>query len=258
MNLETEQQVQTTRKIYWKSILVVFCLVTVLLAGWSFRSMNNNWDESRHLHPDERYLSMVINAIEPVWTAREYFDTASSPLNPGNKDFGFFVYGTLPVFMVRYAGEWTGQVGYDLNTLLGRTMSAAMDTITILLTFFIAKKLFNRWVGLIAAALYAFAVLPIQLAHFMTVDSFTNTFAMLTVLMSVIILKRVPLLVGDETSKAKRVWYEIWLTWLLGLRLEWQPPRRSTRYPWRFCCPWWRECDTSSWRTGRKKALSCQ
>lgn len=210
MNVETEQKVQAVRKIDWKSILVVVCLVTVLLAGWSFRSMNNNWDESRHLHPDERYLSMVINAIEPVWTARQYFDTASSPLNPGNKDFGFFVYGTLPVFMVRYAGEWTGQVGYDLNTLLGRTMSAVMDTITILLTFFVAKKLFNRWVGLIAAALYAFAVLPIQLAHFMTVDSFTNTFAMLTVLMGVVILKRTPLLVKDDTSQAKRVWYEIW------------------------------------------------
>ena len=209
MNVETEQKVQKTRKIDWKSILVIVSLITIIFAGWSFRSMNNNWDESRHLHPDERYLSMVINAIEPVWTAREYFDTATSPLNPGNKDFGFFVYGTLPVFMVRYAGEWTGQVGYDLNTLLGRTLSAVMDTITILLTFFIAKKLFNRWVGLIAAVLYAFAVLPIQLAHFMTVDSFTNTFAMLTVLMAVIILKR-PLSISEQTGKVSQVWLKLW------------------------------------------------
>jgi len=101
-------------------------------------------------------------------------------------------------------------VGYDLNTLLGRTISAVMDTITILLTFFIAKKLFNRWVGLIAAALYAFAVLPIQLAHFMTVDSFTNTFGMLTVLIAVVILKR-PLLLNDVgMGKAKRAWYALW------------------------------------------------
>ncbi len=210
MNVETEQKVQETKKIDWKSILVVVSLVTILLVGWNFRSMNNNWDESRHLHPDERYLSMVINAIEPVWTAREYFDTATSPLNPGNKDFGFFVYGTLPVFMVRYAGEWTGQVGYDLNTLLGRMLSAAMDTLTILLTFVIAKKLFNRWVGLIATALYAFAVLPIQLSHFMTVDSFTNTFAMLTVLIGVIILKRQSVPASKENAKAKRVWHVIW------------------------------------------------
>lgn len=206
MNVETEQKVHEKRKIDWKSIVVVALLMAILLSGWYFRSMNNNWDESRHLHPDERYLSMVINAIEPVGTAREYFDTAKSPLNPGNKDFGFFVYGTLPVFIVRYAGEWTGQVGYDLNTLLGRTISAVMDTITILLIFFIAKKLFNRWVGLLAAALYAFAVLPIQLAHFMTVDSFTNTFAMLTVLMGVIILKRPMSSEPDEMNRANQAW----------------------------------------------------
>ena len=94
MNVETEQKVHEKRKIDWKSIVVVALLMAILLSGWFFRSMNNNWDESRHLHPDERYLSMVINAIEPVGTAREYFDTAKSPLNPGNKDFGFFVYGT--------------------------------------------------------------------------------------------------------------------------------------------------------------------
>ncbi len=38
--------------------------------------------------------------------------------------------------------------------------------------------------------MYAFAVLPIQQAHFMTVDSFTNTFGMLTVLAAVLLLKR--------------------------------------------------------------------
>jgi len=219
MNVDTQQPVRNTKRIDWKSILVICALVIILIGGWYFRSMNNNWDESRHLHPDERYLSMVINAIEPVSTPGEYFDTATSPLNPGNKDFGFFVYGTLPVFMIRYAGEWTGQVGYDLNTLLGRTMSAMMDTITILLVFFIAKKLFNRWVGLIASALYAFAVLPIQLAHFMTVDSFTNTFGALTVLMAVIILKR-PALPDDEpTGKTKRVWYQFWPYLAFGVAL---------------------------------------
>ena len=209
MNVENEQKVQK-RRIDWKSILVIFILLAILGAGWSFRSLNNNWDESRHLHPDERYLSMVVNMIEPVWTAREYFDTAASPLNPANKDFGFFVYGTLPLFMLRYAGEWTGQTGYDLNTLLGRTMSAAMDTLTILLIFLTAKKLFNRWIGLIAAALYAFAVLPIQLAHYMTVDSFTNTFAMLTVLIAAEILMRKPLSAEEESGKVIRIWKEIW------------------------------------------------
>ncbi|MBP7195932.1 MAG: hypothetical protein KBA05_00770, partial [Anaerolineaceae bacterium] len=67
MNVENEQKVQK-RRIDWKSILVIFILLAILGAGWSFRSLNNNWDESRHLHPDERYLSMVVNMIEPVWT----------------------------------------------------------------------------------------------------------------------------------------------------------------------------------------------
>ncbi len=210
MNVEIEQKVQKKWQIDWKSVFVLSALILILISGWYFRSMNNNWDESRHLHPDERYLSMVINAIEPVGSAKAYFDTANSPLNPGNKDFGFFVYGTLPVFMVRYAGQWTGQVGYDLNTLLGRSISAAMDTITILLTFLIATKLVNRWAGLIAAALYAYAVLPIQLAHFMTVDSFTNTFGAMTVLIAVIILKRGEISSSDKNGKAKKAWLDLW------------------------------------------------
>ena len=171
-------------------ISVSLLLVAVLLAGAALRLMNVNWDEGRHLHPDERFLSQVISVISPVDSVNEYFDTGKSSLNPANRDFGFFVYGTLPVFIIRYVGEWTGQIGYDLNTIIGRQLSASFDIFTILLVFLIGLFLYNKWVGLGGAALYAFAVLPIQQAHFMTVDSFTNTFGMLTVLAAVLILKR--------------------------------------------------------------------
>ncbi|HQN69634.1 MAG TPA: phospholipid carrier-dependent glycosyltransferase, partial [Anaerolineaceae bacterium] len=172
------------------NIAVSILLVAVLLAGTYLRTMNTNWDEGRHLHPDERFLSQVISVISPVDSVEAYFDTARSSLNPANRDFGFFVYGTLPVFIIRYVGEWTGQTGYDLNTLVGRQLSAGFDVLTILLVFLIGLILYNKWVGLVGATLYAFAVLPIQQAHFMTVDSFTNTFGMLTVLAAVLLLKR--------------------------------------------------------------------
>lgn len=181
---------EKSKKTLFVNCVVSVLLVLILLAGSALRLMNVNWDEGRHLHPDERFLSQVISFIRPVDSIREYFDTSQSKLNPNNHNFGFFVYGTLPVFIIRYVGEWTGQTGYDLNTIVGRKLSAYFDIATILLVFLIGLFLYNKWVGLGGAALYAFAVLPIQLAHFMTVDSFTNTFGMLTVLVAVLILRR--------------------------------------------------------------------
>lgn len=198
------------RKIVFINIIVSIGLALILLAGASLRLMNTNWDEGRHLHPDERFLSQVMASIRPVDSFSEYFDTNISKLNPSNSGFGFFVYGTLPVFIIRYVGEWTGQTGYDMNTLVGRELSAYFDLITILLVFLVGLYLYNKWVGLGGAALYAFAVLPIQQAHFMTVDSFTNTFAMLTVLAAVLILKRPKIAdqgqaeEGSEESSANR------------------------------------------------------
>lgn len=130
------------------NIAVSILLVAVLMAGMYLRTMNTNWDEGRHLHPDERFLSQVISVISPVDSVEAYFDTARSSLNPANRDFGFFVYGTLPVFIIRYVGEWTGQTGYDLNTLVGRQLSAGFDVLTILLVFLIGLILYNKWVGL--------------------------------------------------------------------------------------------------------------
>ena len=41
-------------------------------------------------------------------------------LNPHNRGYAFFVYGTLPLFIVRFTAEMTGNLGFDALKLLGR------------------------------------------------------------------------------------------------------------------------------------------
>ena len=201
-----------------RALVTVFLLAVVLVAGGYLRYLNLAWDEGFHLHPDERFLSMVLNSMQPVGSLGEYFDTQTSALNPNNHGFTFFVYGTFPLFIIRYVGEWVGQIGYDPITIVGRQLSASADFLTIILVFLIAYKLYNERAGLIAAALYAFAVLPIQQAHFLTVDTFTNTFGMLTVLAAVLILKS-PYNDTDEGGWLEQGWRYGWRYLLFGLGL---------------------------------------
>src|SRR5690606_10734459 len=113
-----------------------------------------------------------------------YFDADCSTLNPYNAGKGLYVYGTPPLFMARLAGdalvELTGN--NSLNTyngvhLVWRSLSALAEMAVILIVFFIGVELHNRWIGLVAAALYAAAVFSIQVAHFGTADAITNLFA---------------------------------------------------------------------------------
>ncbi|MFN8471927.1 MAG: DUF2298 domain-containing protein [Anaerolineae bacterium] len=174
-------------------LATVLILVGILVLGVYFRMVGRNWDEDQHLHPDERFLTMVTSAVTPARSLGEYFDTANSPLNPYNKGFGSFVYGTLPLFIVRYIAEWGNNqswlqalvgvkntlVGYGEVTLLGRFLSGLFDLAALVLLFLIGRRLFDTRVGLLAAALGAFSVLNIQQSHFYTADTFANFFAIL-------------------------------------------------------------------------------
>ena len=60
-------------------------LLVILLVAAYFRFTGLNWDDGHHLHPDERFLTMVENALELPGSVGAYFDTAQSPLNPHNK-----------------------------------------------------------------------------------------------------------------------------------------------------------------------------
>lgn len=155
-------------------------LVLIILLGAFFRLYGLNWDQNQHLHPDERFLTMVTQAIKWPSSISEYFSTDSSPLNPHNANYGFFVYGTFPIFLTKFFSEFFKFTNYNNLTLFGRFLSGIFDTLTILLIFLIGKKTFSFKVGLLASFFYAVSVLPIQLSHFYATDIFLNFFLILS------------------------------------------------------------------------------
>ncbi len=231
-----DKNIEHDRKWGW---LYDLLLVIVLLAGAGFRLTGVGWDENQHPHPDERFLTMVETGITPVlgckdqtlsvvdcplsqrdWlSVGQYFDTATSPLNPYNRNFGSYVYGTLPLFLTRYAAEigqgsaagWQdfglalndlsakwhlkfllgtpftdsaaemrGWTGYDGIPLVGRRLSAFADLGAVFLLYLIVKRVYDRRVALLAAAFSALAVMQIQQSHFFTTDNFVTFFMILT------------------------------------------------------------------------------
>ncbi len=164
-------------------------LVLVLLLGAYLRFVGLDWDGPHHLHPDERFLTMVETAIQPVESLSDYFDTQTSTLNPANRGYGFYVYGTLPLFVVRYLADVVEKTGYDQVQLVGRAVSASADLLTVLLVYLIAVRLYRKQsVGVLAAAFSALAVLQIQQSHFFTVDTVTNFLAFLAFYLAVCIM----------------------------------------------------------------------
>lgn len=180
-------------------------LIVVLLAAAGLRFIGINWDQGQHLHPDERFMTMVESAATPVKSLSEYFNTDTSTLNPHNIGYTFYVYGDLPVTITRYVAEgmnWIGEktarpgpngetaplknwAGYDEVTLLGRVLSGIADLGTIFLLYLIAKRVYGAKVALLAAAFSAVAVMQIQQSHFFTVDNFANFFMLLAVYFAV-------------------------------------------------------------------------
>lgn len=156
-------------------------LMVLLVAAW-FRFHGLNWDEGRHLHPDERFLSTVTNDLKWPRNLDTYFDPATSTLSPYTlPNMGLYVYGTLPVYAVKWIAILLDRDNYDEITILGRAMSGLFDIGTIFFLFLIGRRLYGKKVGLLAAGLLSLSVLNIQLSHFYAVDTFANLFVVGTI-----------------------------------------------------------------------------
>jgi uncharacterized membrane protein len=162
-------------------------LAAIVLLAAALRFVGLNWDEGHMLHPDERFVTMVTGAVQLPADPWDYFHTEKSTLNPYNRGFGTFAYGTAPLFLVRALADLTGT--REL-LLLGRATSALADVGTVLLTFLLGCRLFAWPIAALAAFLVAVTPLHIQQAHFYTMDSIQGFFVMAAVYWAVRVAQR--------------------------------------------------------------------
>jgi hypothetical protein len=167
-----------------------FFLLFLISIGIFFRFSWVNWSQGTNVHPDEYGLTSTLTALRIPNSLDGYFNTRLSPLSPYQKYDENSIpiqngpdnrmrWGQLPMTIIRWTAEQTGNVGYDEIRLLGRRLSALADALSLVLIFLIGRSLYGYRTGLLAAALSSLAVMQIQQSHFMTVDNFGVFFATL-------------------------------------------------------------------------------
>lgn len=156
----------------------MLALAIIFLAGF-LRIFNMQWDHGFHMHPDERAIIMKVTSLALPSSFSDFFSPEST-LNPK-----FFAYGSLPFYLLFFVGSLGESIGYhvlqyDPITIIGRYISAFFDIGSLIVLFFLAKKMFGKKIGLITILLYALSALPIQLSHFYAVDTILTFFVLLT------------------------------------------------------------------------------
>ncbi len=188
---------------------VELALAVVLLSAAALRLYNVNWDDLQHVHPDERWISMVASDIAWPENFQDILNPRRSTLNPlwipRDNTVRNYAYGHLPLYLLvlvanlvtRFAplarhlsaypdlaeavGDLALMARYSHINLVGRVISAFADLGIIYLVFLLGKHIYDKRVGLLGAAFVAFTVMHIQLAHFCAFDVVTTFFAVLTV-----------------------------------------------------------------------------
>jgi hypothetical protein len=121
-------------------------LAVILLIAASLRWIGLNWDQGFHLHPDERFLTMVCNDSQ-LPSLANYFNPSRSTLNPHNIGFDFFVYGHLPLTLNKVLAAILKHDNYHSLTLQGRFIAAVADLFVVLIIYKLAQFLSQvyRW-----------------------------------------------------------------------------------------------------------------
>jgi len=127
-----------------------------------------------------------------------FFDTHCSPLNPHQAGQGFYTYGTFPLFLSHFASNIIHDQTTAGNTLFNwqgghlvwRGLSMLFDMLAVLTVFALGTRLHNKWVGLLAAILYASAPLAIQKSHFGTVNAITSFLVTFALYCAVVVQQR--------------------------------------------------------------------
>ena len=169
-----------------------FLLPALLIVALALRLYGIDWDQGHGFHPDERSFYLRADDMFRVLTKSPGHETwlaqwpemriglpnletalsaEHSPLNPH-----WFPLGSALIYvlvLIRSVAEpFTDWGAMDMR-FAGRTLAALADTASVALIFFIGRRMYGTWTGLLAAALTTFAVIHIQHAHFYRPEPFT-------------------------------------------------------------------------------------
>ncbi|HUW10567.1 MAG TPA: glycosyltransferase family 39 protein, partial [Anaerolineae bacterium] len=202
----------TGRRIRWHVPL----LALILIAGFVLRVYNIRWDEGKLTHPDERstvaFYAPIIRWPKDLSTALDPRESTLNPLWDRSADHRrSYTYGHFPLYLLtasadlasRTAPLWD-KLGASPETVnfvrllkgvpgyafVGRFLMGVADTFTVYLVYLIARKLYGKGAGLLAAAFSAFTVTQIQLAHFFAVDPISATFTLLAIYGAMLMVER--------------------------------------------------------------------
>ena len=182
-------------------------LFLTLAVALFLRAYNVDWADGQLPHPDERStIAFYAPTIHMPKSLDEFLDPKKSPLNPlwdvNAQRRRSYTYGHFPLYLlvftanvaaktaplfealgaspetVSYIARLNGVPGF---AIVGRLLMALSDTFTVFLVYLIARRLYGKWWGLLAATLTTFTVTHIQLAHFFAVDPMSTTFTMLAI-----------------------------------------------------------------------------
>ncbi len=165
-----------------KNILI---LILILIGAFVIRILNIGFETGSH--PDERAIIMISEGV------------FNNHFNPKNFHYGSFI------FYLLWATSWffeflVGVVerssslnfckdailpalrflsSYDGAFYIGRTYACIAGTITVLFTYLLSSKMFNKKVGLLSAFLLATNPFHISLSRYYTTDIFVTCFSVM-------------------------------------------------------------------------------
>lgn len=154
-----------------------FALVIVLATAYWVRLYAIGWDGYAGLHPDERHVLFVSQALfaalrDPAnadLTLWQWWFSDQSPLNP-HLGASSFVYGEAPLLAGVLLGWALGATEWFDFMATARILSAGVDTVTVLAVFVGARLVAPMGAAVMASALYAAMPSALQLSSFHTVD----------------------------------------------------------------------------------------
>lgn len=200
---------------------VPLLLILILAAAAGLRFDNLNWDNGIFAHPDERStVAFYAPTIHWPENTDDLLNPHESTLNPFwdvvNQRPRSYTYGHFPLYMLVLISYLLNQLAPLVTALpfalpdglvhllqssqsghgyaqIGRGLMALADVFTVYLVFLLGRRLYGVWGGLLAAALSAFTVLQIQLAHFFAVDPLSTTFTLLALYGAILMYDRASL-----------------------------------------------------------------